>query len=472
MTDYEKPLPVYFKSIELENIRCFGDRQELSLSDSTGRPAQWNLILGDNGVGKTTLLQCLAWMRPVSSDEKKKHYQPDLYNEENQVLDSLVRVGDDVHAKIKATLSVGQELGDADEEMGHDESAGHETDDKKTGYKELHPEFSMRRVSGSLEDPDKPSSPQKRLTDTLPDFAIFGYGATRRPGTDKLEKGNLSNPLRSLFGHEATLYDAQDILLQLDYRAEKNKDDRDRDRLERVKEILATVLPDITDVGEVQIFGPEVLGRPKEEGGVRFKMPYGMVPVSALSLGYQTMLTWVVDLAMRLYDHYPDSPKPLSEPGIVFIDSIDIHLHPKWQRQVMQDISGHFPALQFIATAHSPLIVQATRRANLSVLRLKGEQVVITENSDSVNHWRADQILASDLFDNTPTRSKDIENLRKKRNELLENMDRNKGEEQHLAELEKRLSKLPTADNRSHEEDMELIHRVAKKLKQKDPDLS
>src|SRR6266568_9039504 len=56
---------IYFSSLELENVRCFGERQVLELTDEQGRPARWTLLLGENGVGKTTLLQCLAWMRPV-----------------------------------------------------------------------------------------------------------------------------------------------------------------------------------------------------------------------------------------------------------------------------------------------------------------------------------------------------------------------------------------------------------------------
>ena len=51
-------------------------------------PIQWTLILGDNGVGKTTLLQCLAWMKPdLQMDDKV------LSNEENSTLYSLIRVG-------------------------------------------------------------------------------------------------------------------------------------------------------------------------------------------------------------------------------------------------------------------------------------------------------------------------------------------------------------------------------------------
>ena len=51
---------VYFTSLEIENVRCVGDRQELDLTVDGRRPVQWTLILGDNGVGKTTSMAKLA----------------------------------------------------------------------------------------------------------------------------------------------------------------------------------------------------------------------------------------------------------------------------------------------------------------------------------------------------------------------------------------------------------------------------
>lgn len=59
----------YFTRLELENIRCFGTKQSLDLSDGNGNPTRWNLILGNNGVGKTTLLEVLAWMRPEPAND-------------------------------------------------------------------------------------------------------------------------------------------------------------------------------------------------------------------------------------------------------------------------------------------------------------------------------------------------------------------------------------------------------------------
>ena len=57
--------PAYLLDLAVRNVRCFGpEEQTLRLSDSQGRPAPWTVILGDNGVGKTTLLQCLVALEP------------------------------------------------------------------------------------------------------------------------------------------------------------------------------------------------------------------------------------------------------------------------------------------------------------------------------------------------------------------------------------------------------------------------
>src|SRR5215208_3847114 len=69
MTNEKKTKPMYFASLEVENVKSFGGKQILDLRDSKGALSPWTLILGDNGVGKTTLLKCLAWMVPVKFAE-------------------------------------------------------------------------------------------------------------------------------------------------------------------------------------------------------------------------------------------------------------------------------------------------------------------------------------------------------------------------------------------------------------------
>ena len=62
---------VYFKRLTLSNVRSFGDEQHLDMCNGNGQPARWTLILGENGVGKTTILQCLASMYPVPAVPKE-----------------------------------------------------------------------------------------------------------------------------------------------------------------------------------------------------------------------------------------------------------------------------------------------------------------------------------------------------------------------------------------------------------------
>src|SRR6266508_3354268 len=104
----QQPL-IYFSSLELENVRCIGERQVLELTDDKGRLAQWTLLLGNNGVGKTTILQCLAWMRPTKGGEPNS-IEPALTQEENAVLSSLLRAGTEVTLELGATLSMDQGL--------------------------------------------------------------------------------------------------------------------------------------------------------------------------------------------------------------------------------------------------------------------------------------------------------------------------------------------------------------------------
>lgn len=87
----------------------------------------------------------------------------------------------------------------------------------------------------------------------------------------------------------------------------------------------------------------------------------GLVSFDYLSDGYRNMVAMVADIAhraARLNPHHEEnSAKETS--GIVLIDEIDLHLHPKWQRRVVSDLKKAFPKLQFIASTHSPFIIQS-----------------------------------------------------------------------------------------------------------------
>lgn len=82
------------------------------------------------------------------------------------------------------------------------------------------------------------------------------------------------------------------------------------------------------------------------------------IPVRQLSDGERGSLALVLDLTRRLAQANPELEEPTSRAeAVVLLDEIDLHLHPKWQRQIVHNLTAAFPRCQFIATTHSPQVI-------------------------------------------------------------------------------------------------------------------
>lgn len=104
----------------------------------------------------------------------------------------------------------------------------------------------------------------------------------------------------------------------------------------------------------------------------------GRLPIRLLSDGQRNMLYMTLDIAYRSAHLNPHlgADAVTKTPGVVLIDEIDLHLHPQWQRRVVEDLRNTFPSVQFIATTHSPLIIQSLREGELRDLNSRqGEYV-------------------------------------------------------------------------------------------------
>jgi predicted ATP-binding protein involved in virulence len=187
-----------------------------------------------------------------------------------------------------------------------------------------------------------------------------------------------------------------------------------------------------------------------------------------MSLGYRTLMTWMVDFASRLFERYPDNPDPLAEPAIVLVDEIDLHLHPRWQRTLMQFLSETFPNTQFIVSAHSPLVVQAATDANIVLLRREGDHVVIDNDIKAIRGWRVDQVLTSDLFGLESARPPQNDAALKERTRLLSKTRLTAKDKIRLQELEAEIGSLPTGETPQDLEAMDIIRRAAELLKKQE----
>jgi predicted ATP-binding protein involved in virulence len=104
-------------------------------------------------------------------------------------------------------------------------------------------------------------------------------------------------------------------------------------------------------------------------------------PFSNLSDGQRCMLALVGDLARKAATLNPHLGADVlaRTPGVVMIDELDLHLHPRWQRRVIEDLRATFPALQFICTTHSPFLIQSLREG-AELLMLTGQPADRLEN--------------------------------------------------------------------------------------------
>lgn len=84
-----------------------------------------------------------------------------------------------------------------------------------------------------------------------------------------------------------------------------------------------------------------------------------------LSDGERSLLAIMADLVRRLSLANPEIADPLQGAGVVLIDEIELHLHPTWQRNVIEKLRTTFPNIQFIATTHSPFVIQSLRPGEL-----------------------------------------------------------------------------------------------------------
>jgi energy-coupling factor transporter ATP-binding protein EcfA2 len=448
---------VYFKRLTLSNVRSFGDEQHLDMCDGDGRPARWTLILGENGVGKTTILQCLASMCPVPAVSapvrsanvgeinttltapEPTGVEPALLRREDSELVALARSGEEI-VTLRVELVSGNAL----------ETASHHPSDFSLEASVIVKDGDLIDVKQTFVEIEHPVEP-----------LIIGYSAARHM---RYGRGETLAPhpdgTASLFDPSIELADAKDILEQLDYAAAKQQPGA-KDLLDRIKDALAKLLPDVESASSIILYGPS---QPRERGqksGVQVKTPYGEVPLEALSLGYQTMTAWAVDLAWRLYQRYPKAAEPLHEPAIVLIDELDLHLHPRWQRKLRESISAAFPQVQFIATAHSPLLAQSYLGMNLAVVREENGQAVIENDPSVVKTWRIDEVVTSALYEIGSAFSPEVTSDLQDRTKLKQKRRLTSAEKKRLVVLDKLASELAPTFSSEDQRALDIIQRAA-----------
>lgn len=465
---------MYIDKVRLQELKCFEDitLRFQSASQTGDRQSNWNVILGNNGDGKTTLLQAIAGClmdattaeRMIKPQSLVRHRQPFA-----RLSATLVQQDDDdvgsSSVKPKVNREVQYLIVNGGQEIEGDQKTPPQFFATATI---LEPTEAYRALFGEhferLRDDYDFLKRNAFLRQSERGWVSCGYGTFRRISGFTSQMALVDDPLQkrflTLFEEGAALYDCESWLKELDRQASKSKNEsKQRSLLAEVKQIIIDSLPEVHDL---QI-----------EEEVVFLWQGEQVGLEQMSDGYRSMFALAVDLLRWLSILRPRSTNKLNEmSGIVLIDELDAHLHPKWQREAGFLLTKLFPRIQFIVASHSPFVAMAAGEGALTLLERDGNTVSATQALPYVRGWAIDQVLTQ-LFGLSSVR--DPETTRKlERYETLRFARRtaqlSPSEVEELAELEQylndRLAGTPESPKRrALDEDLAFFMNVLKKEK-------
>ena len=181
--------------------------------------------------------------------------------------------------------------------------------------------------------------------------------------------------------------------IESELRLENNPDYRDK-QLEVVRQAISSLIPNFTKLRVRRSPLRMTLQKDGEE-----------LIVNQLSDGEKCLLAIVGDLARRLAIANPGLKNPLDGFGVVLIDEIELHLHPKWQREIIPALTRTFSKCQFIVTTHSPQVISQIKPQGIYILE-KTDTGIIAKRPESSYGRDSNQIL-EDLMD-VPERPQEI----------------------------------------------------------------
>ncbi|WP_322844117.1 AAA family ATPase [Pseudomonas sp. B33.4] len=364
----------------LKGVGCFTDL-DIPLAPTIDHTTNITVIVGDNGAGKTTLLKSLAtslsWLVARIRTEKGQGSPIAVEDIQNSARTAVITIGvtDESHPRCDLSVVPYEDYG-----FVWSMARG-----RKGSKSALHSDFSEVTLLADhyrtqLTANDKASLPliayypversvleiplkirTKHTFDQLDgydnslnrgvDFRRFFEWFREREDSEN-ETGISDAALAEISEKFGTDSDVWKTLANL------KASSRDR-QLTAVRSAIAAFMPGFSNL--------RVQRRPRlhmaiDKDGVTLN-------VAQLSQGEKSMMALVGDIARRLAMMNQSLANPLHGDGIVLIDEVDLHLHPRWQRSLIRQLSETFPNCQFVLTTHSPLVISDAKDVLVYVLK-------------------------------------------------------------------------------------------------------
>jgi len=222
---------------------------------------------------------------------------------------------------------------------------------------------------------------------------IIAYGVHR----GKYKGKENTNGYLTLFDNEVALNNIETWLKELRI-AELEKDEKSVS-LSIVKKMLKNILDE--NIEDIKIVGKNVI----------FIERGAEVTINELSEGYKSVMIWVSDLLNQLTTFQPMAKDTKDFYGIVLVDEIDLHLHPKWAYNIVGKLRKWFPNIQFIFTTHSPIVILGASDDSIFFKIYKKNGISkISQPVNDIKNLMANSVTTSPLFSLPDARAKNNDN--------------------------------------------------------------
>lgn len=363
---------MYIRDLSIQNLKLLKDLS-LSFVRPDGSLRMWTVIIGENGTGKTSILQAIAMAAAG---------QLQVNNLAGKVVANLRDRRSELPMQVRANFSFS-------------ELALHST----ANFPELltPPSPELRLVSSvSLTATERSlrgssfyaSSPEAAMAEVsytggaldsaraanTPLWFVAGYGVARSlPDAGRVPALDLPSIERM-----APLFPDSPPLTSTAFANYFSSVGEDSARARRYASTLRDalfsaekLLPRLRDLELRGSGGVRTAGDLQERN--RFSQSVGRtslkIPANALSHGYASTIAWIADLVGHILLEANDDVAPEQMYGLVLIDEIDLYLHPTWQVVLIHALRTTFPGLQFIVTTHSPLVLASVEDTD-EIIRL------------------------------------------------------------------------------------------------------
>jgi predicted ATP-binding protein involved in virulence len=356
----------FIESVEIKNFKGL-KYVKLDFGLSQSKDAPWLILLGENGIGKSSVLQAISI--GLMGEQKRKEV---ILKEANNFVNNQQSEGS---IKLKLTGMVDPII----------------------------VEFSR----------DSHLFRGKSLID--PRVLILSYGSTRLLPTQ--DRKDIFKPswarVENLFDPFVPLVDVESYLTWLQ-----------QDDFIIVKSAIENLFME-----KVKIT------RTDDTKEINFQFSNSIVRLEDLSDGYKTIIALATDIMMVMKNRW----RSYDAEGIVLIDELDAHLHPRWNIEIVSKLRKAFPKIQFIATSHNPLTLRGLLKNEVAVMLEDNDgETFVLQNLPAQKGMMIEEILTSKffgLYDTLP----ELNTIFQEYYKLLANPSPNDEQKERIAELKEKL---------------------------------